>query len=455
MRTFRFLAPLMVLVLVLAACAEDGNGTGNGNGTDNGNGNGNGNGDVDVECPEAPSDAGEGIVVRSLWGGEEQRAFEAVLEAFTEETGIPATYEAQRTEYESELRTRIQGGNPPDVAIIPGIGFVRSLAREGSLVPLECYDLALDDIEGEFVPGILAPGNVDDVQYGIMAKVNSKATIWYDPQRFSDYGVEPTEDWDGLVALSEEIRSAGGTPWSLAAGDGWTLTDWFEATYLKLHGPEAYDTLFSPDGDWTDGTAQEAIEKMYGELLTAENVDGGIDGASATAFVDGIANVFAAQSSEMYCCGAFVGGIAASDDVNPDLEYPNDIDWFPFPTIEGGAGGIGDISYGGDVIAGLTNREEVGEFLRFMTTVEAGETWAAGGTIVSPLSGVDTSVYPESVQAEADQIANASSAHFDGSDLLPSGPDFGALLQSAFRGDDVAALLEQFQAEVDNAWAQE
>jgi alpha-glucoside transport system substrate-binding protein len=448
MRTFRLIAPFMALVLVLAAC-----GNGDDPGGSPGDGNGDGNGSAD--CPDAPSDAGDGIVVRSLWGGEEQRAFEAVLAAFTEATGIPATYEAQRTEYESELRTRIQGGNPPDVAIIPGIGFVRSLAREGSLVPLECYGIALEDIEGEFVPGILGPGNVDGTQYGIMAKVNSKATIWYDPQRFSDYGVEPVEDWDALVALSDEIRNGGGTPWSLAAADGWTLTDWFEATYLKLHGPEAYDTLFSPDGDWTDGSAQEAIEKMFGELLTAENVNGGIDGASATAFVDGIANVFAAQSAEMYCCGAFVGGIAASDDVNPDLEYPNDIDWFPFPTIEGGAGGIGDISYGGDVIAGLTNREEVAEFLEFMTTVEAGETWAAGGTIISPLSGVDTSVYPESVQAEADQIANASSAHFDGSDLLPQGPDLGALLQSAFQGGDVAALLEEFQAAVSTAWEQE
>ena len=443
MRTFRLLAPFMALVLVLAAC---------GNGDDGGDD----GGTAGVDCPDAPSDPGEGIVVRSLWGGAEEAAFQEVLAAFTEATGIPATYEAQRTEYESVLRTHIQGGNPPDVAIIPGIGFVRSLAREGSLVPLECYDLALDEIEGEFVPGILGPGNVDDVQYGITAKVNSKATIWYDPQRFADLGVEPTEDWDGLVALSEEIAGAGSTPWSLAGGDSWTLTDWFEATYLKLHGPEAYDTLFSAEGDFTDGTAQETIEKMYGELLTAENIDGGVNGALATLFVDGIAKVFSTgASAEMYCCGGFVGGIAASEDVNPDLEYGTDMDWFAFPTIEGGGGGIGDISYGGDVLAGLTNREEVGEFLRFMTTVEAGETWAAEGTIISPLVGVDSSVYPESVQKEAEQISSATSAHFDGSDLLPAGPDFGAMLQEALSDGDVTALLEQFQTEISSAWETE
>jgi alpha-glucoside transport system substrate-binding protein len=442
MRTFRLIAPFMALVLVLAAC---------GNGDDGG-------GSADVDCPEAPEDSGDGIIVTSLWGGAEEEAFQAVLDAFTAETGIEATYEPNRTDYATVLRTRIQGGNPPDVAIIPGIGFLRSFARDGSIVPLDCYDIAVEDVEGEYVPGILNAGNVDDVQYGLMAKVNSKATVWYDPARFADMGVEPTDTWDGLVALSDEIAAAGAAPWSLAAADGWTLTDWFEATYLKMHGPDAYDTLFSADGDWSDGTAQETIEKMFGELLTADNVDGGTDGALATAFVDGIAKVFSTSpSAEMYCCGGFVGGIAASGDVNPDLDgqFGTAIDWFPFPTVEDGAGEIGDISYGGDVIAGLTNREEVGEFLRFMTTVEAGTAWAEGGTIISPLVGVETSVYPESVQAEAEQIANATSAHFDGSDLLPAGPDLGALLQSAFQGDDPAGLLEEFGSQLTTAWENE
>jgi alpha-glucoside transport system substrate-binding protein len=286
--------------------------------------------------------------------------------------------------------------------------------------------------------------------------VNSKAALWSDPERFSDFGVEPADTWDGLVSVTDDIKSGGGVPWSLAGQDSWTLTDWFEAVYLKMAGPEAYDTLFSADGDWTDATVADAINKMYGELLTADNVDGGTDGALATLFVDGIAKVFGSgHTAEMYCCGGFVGGIAASADVNPDLTYGTDIDWFPFPTIEGGSGGIGDITYGGDIIAGLTNRDEVGQFMEFMASVEGGEAWAAGGTIVSPLTGVDNSVYPDSVQAEAQQIADATSAHFDGGDLLPAGTDLGALLQAAFRGEDVTGLLSDFQATVSAAWESE
>ena len=439
MTKFRMVAPFVALVLVLTACPA-----GDGGGATDGGGGG--------ELAE-----GDGtIVVTSLWGGAEEEAFQAVLDAFAETSGITATYEANRTDYATVLETRIQGDNPPDVAIIPGIGFLRRFARDGSIIPLTDLGIERDAIEANFAPGLLDVGVVDDEFYAVIVKLNSKATIWYDPSRFSELGVEPTETWDGLVTLSDDIAAGGATPWSVAGADGWTLTDWFEATYLKLNGVEAYDTLFSSEGSWTDESVTNTLDLMFGELLTEDNVDGGTDGALATAFVDGIAKVFSTgASAEMYCCGAFVGGIAASDDVNPDLTFGTDIDWFAFPTIEDGAGGIGDISYGGDVMAALVADTDVAEFMEYMTTPEAGQTWAEGGTIVSPLVGVETSVYPESVQPEAEQIQSATALRFDGSDLLPAGPDLGALLQSVFRGEDAGPLLEEFQGQVTTAWEEE
>jgi alpha-glucoside transport system substrate-binding protein len=430
----------MIAMLVLTACpAGDG-----GAGASPGDG-GDGGGEADGS-----------ITVTSLWGGAEQEAFEAVLAAFTEASGIEATYEANRTDYATVLRTRIQGGNPPDVAIIPGIGTLRSLAREGSLVSMS--DLGIDQasIEGNYAPGILDVGVVDDELYGIMVKLNSKATIWYSPERFEELGVEPAEDWEGLLQLTEDIKAGGATPWSLGASDGWTLTDWFEIVYLKMNGPEAYDTLFSPEGDWTDPTVQAAIDQML-TVLTEDNVDGGVDGASATAFVDAIAKVFSTSpSAELYYGGGFVGGIATGQDVNPDLagQEGTAIDWFPFPTIDGS--GANQVTYGGDVMAALVNDSDVTAFMEYLTTVEAGQVWAEGGTIISPIVDVDTSVYPTSlIQAEAEQVNSAEAVRFDGSDLLPAGPDLGALLQSAFRGEDTAGLLEEFQTAITTAWEQE
>lgn len=438
MRKFRLVAPLMSAVLVLAAC---------GNGDDGGGGGGGG------DVPEGD----RSIVVTSLWGGAEETAFQAVLDAFTEETGIEAEYEANRTDYATVLRTRISGGNPPDVAIIPNIGTLRSLARDGSLIPMSELGIAQSDIEGNYAPGILDVGVVDDELYGIMVKLNSKATIFYSPERFGEMSVEPAETWDDLLALTESIKDAGATPWALGAGaeSTWTLTDWFEVIYLKMHGAEAYDTLFSPDGDWTDPSVQESIDKML-EILTEENVDGGIDGALATEFVDAVGKVFGTSpSAELYYGGGFVGGIATGADVNPELagQEGEAIDWFAFPTIDGNGEGL--VTYGGDVMAALVADSDVAAFMEFLTTADAGQVWAEGGTIISPLVDVDTSVYPTSlIQAEADQVTSAEAVRFDGSDLLP-GTDLGALLQSALRGEDTAPLLEEFQTQTAAAWESE
>ena len=451
MRKFKFMAPALAAVLVLAACGngDEGDGGAGASGGASGAPAGSGGTGADVE-------EGDGsIVVTSLWGGTEQEAFEAVLAAFTDETGIEAEYEANRTDYGTVLRTRIQGGEPPDVAIIPGIGTLRSLAREGSLIPLSELGIAQADIEGNYAPGILDVGVVDDELYGIMVKLNSKATIWYSPERFEEMGVEPAEDWDGLLQLTEDIKAAGSTPWALGAGDSWTLTDWFEIMYLKMHGTEAYDTLFSPEGDWTDPTVQATIDKML-EILNEENVDGGVDGATATLFVDAVGKVFSTSpSAELYYGGGFVGGIATGDDVNPELQGQEGtaIDWFPFPTIDGNGEGL--VTYGGDVMAALVADSDVAAFMEYLTTAEAGQVWAEGGTIISPIVEVDTSVYPTSlIQAEAEQVTSAEAVRFDGSDLLP-GVDLGALLQAAFSGEDTAPLLEEFQTQVSTAWETE
>jgi alpha-glucoside transport system substrate-binding protein len=458
----RLFVPFAVLVLILAACQGGGSGS-SGAATDGGaapTGGASASAGASGDGGGAPTDLAEGdgsITVTSLWGGAEEAAFQAVLDAFTEKTGITAEYEANRTDYATVLRTRIQGGEPPDVAIIPGIGFLRSFARDGSLISMDELGIDRASIEGNYAPGILDVGVVDGELYGVMVKLNSKATIWYSPDRFSELGVEPAEDWDGLVQLTEDIKAAGGTPWSVGAADGWTLTDWFEITYLKMHGVEAYDTLFSPEGDWTDPTVQETIDRIFGELLTDENVAGGTDGASATAFVDAIGQVFSTSpSAELYYGGGFVGGIASGQDVNPELQGQEGsaIDWFPFPTIDGNGEGL--VTYGGDVMAALVADTDVKAFMEYLTTAEAGQVWAEGGTIISPIVEVDTSVYPTSlIQAEAEQVTSAEAVRFDGSDLLPGGPDLGALLQAAFRGEDTGPLLEEFQAAVTTAWEEE
>jgi alpha-glucoside transport system substrate-binding protein len=437
MRKFRFVAPIITGVLVLAACTPAGN-----EGSPGGSGGGG-------ELAQ-----GDGTIeVTSLWGGAEADAFQAMLDDFmASHEGIEVTYTSVRQDYASVLSNRIDQQDPPDIAIIPGIGFVRSFARDDLLIPLE--DLGIDraSIEDNYAPGILDVGTVNDQLVALMVKYNSKGTVWYKPPTFEDNGYDVPTSWDDLLALTDQMKSDGlGAPWAVGAADSWNLTDIFEMIYLTTAGEDAYDTLFGPDGNWTDQTVLDAAAAMT-DLYTDDNIVGGISGALATAFVDAIGQIYSANGdAQLFYEGGFVAGIATGD-VNPDLTAPDDIDFFDFPPG-------GKTTIGGDVIAAFVADTDVAAFMEYMTTPESGAAWAAGGTIISPIKSVDSSVYesvgPLAVK-EAEQVANADAVRFDGSDLLPAGTDLGAVLQAILQDPGSAqSQFETFQSQVDQAWADE
>jgi alpha-glucoside transport system substrate-binding protein len=433
----RFAVGLAAAALLVTACGGGGGGQATGGGGGGG----------------SPA-AGSTIRVTSLWGGAEQENFQKVLDAFKAKTGITAQFESIRTNYADVLRQRIAGGNPHDVAIMPGIGFLRSFARDGNITKLSDLGINKADIEGNYAPGILDISTVDNELYGVMVKFNSKSTVWYRPDKFKELGVQPAATWDDFKKLVSDIKAKGTTPLGLGAGTDseWTLTDWFESIYLRQAGTEKYDQLFSGQLAWTDPSVKAAIEEMKA-VITNDNVVGGINAALGTGFVDAIGQVYSANpKAAMYVLGGFVGGIATGQ-VNKNLKIGEEIDWFEFPTFGSGK----PVTIGGDIIAPLTKNPGVKEFIQYMTTPEAGEVWAKTGAIISPVKAVPAEAYPNDLaKKEAQQVANAEAVRFDGSDLLPAGsPNLGALMQSALRGENLDPLLQNFETQVKAKWQAE
>jgi alpha-glucoside transport system substrate-binding protein len=396
--------------------------------------------------------SGSTITVMSLWGASEQDNFQKVLDAFKTKTGVTAKYESVRADYSTTLQTRISGGNPPDVAIIPGIGFLRQFARQGSLKKVADLGVDVNALKSNYPPGILEIGQVDGTQYAIMVKFNSKSTVWYRPDKFKTLGVTaPPADFAAFIKLLGDIKGKGQVPLGLGAGDAWTLTDWFESVYIRQAGPDKYDQLFSGKLAWTDASVATAVDTMK-QALNDQYVAGGVTAALGRVFTDGIGQVFSANpQAVIYYEGGFVGSIATGQ-TNTALKVGESIDWFDFPSIGGNKG----VTIGGDVIAAFTTKPGVKEFLQYMTTSDAGSVWAGTGAVLSPIKSVPASVYPnELAKREAAQVANATAVRFDGSDLLPSGggDDMGAALQDALRGKTVD--WAKFETSIQAKWKAE
>src|SRR5215210_5431540 len=342
------------------------------------------------------------LTIFSLWGGSEQEAFQKVLNQFTKNTGIKTKYDSAR-DFLPVIRTRLAADNPPDVAVIPRPGVVAELARDESLIPLEDMDLDPEEINSNYSDTWTSLATVDDKVYGVVAKANSKSTIWYKPTSFEENGFQIPETWDDLLEITEQYDQKlppNKAPWAVGAqgrDNSWTLTDWFENIYARKAGRDNYTKLFNGDLPFNDQTVKDSLTEMT-KVVNDKYVAGGIDTALSIGFVDGIGRVFNKKPvAEMYMEGGFVGGIALGD-VNPDLKVGTDIDFFPWPTIDEANGN--PLVGGGDVAAAFVNNEDNKKLIEFLSTPEAGRVWVSTGAIASPNEGVTEDDYPNELVAK-------------------------------------------------------
>src|ERR687898_2715056 len=325
-------AVLAAMALALGACGGD-----DGGGTEEGDGE---------------------VTIFSLWTGSEEEAFKKVLTQCTEDTGIETKYEAAR-DFLPVIRTRLAADNPPEVAILPRPGFVDELARDDALISLEDLGLDPDTINENYSDTWIDLATFEDTTYGVVAKANSKSTVWYKPNSFQENGFEIPETWADLEEIVQQYKAKGKTPWAVGAqgrDNSWTLTDWFENIYARTAGSDNYTKLFNGDLPFNDQTVKDALREMV-KIVNDKYVAGGIDTALGISFVDGIGRVFSKNPvAEMYMEGGFVGGIALGD-VNPDLKIGEDIDFFEWPTIDEAQGN--PLVGGGDIASAFVNDEDV------------------------------------------------------------------------------------------------
>ena len=227
------------------------------------------------------------VTVMGVWGGEEFESFSASVQPFTEETGIGMSFETT-SDINTVLLSRLEAGNPPDIAILPQPGFLYDLARGGNLVELDFIDMG--QLQEDYSQSWIDLGSYDDTLYGVWFKAALKSLVWYSPDAFDAAGYAIPETWDEMIALSDQIVADGGTPWCLGiesgSGTGWVATDWIEDIMLRTAGPNVYDQWVNHEIPWTDGNVRNAFE-IFGDIaLNEDYVWGGTTGVLSTFFGD-------------------------------------------------------------------------------------------------------------------------------------------------------------------------
>ncbi|MGQ9625469.1 MAG: ABC transporter substrate-binding protein [Anaerolineae bacterium] len=360
--------------------------------------------------------SGQTVNVLGVWGGTELENFRAVYEVWEEETGAKVEGEFTRDQI-AVLRTRVDAGNPPDIAILPNPGLMVEYAKEGKLVDLGAF-LDMERMNEDYAQAWLDTGSYEGKLYGIIFKAANKGTIWYSPKAFKEKGYEIPKTWEELIALSEKIVEEGGVPWSIAteSGDasGWSLTDWIAQIVLTQSGPEIYDKWVNHEIPWTDPAIKKAFE-TFGQIATKEGyVLNGVDGILATNFVNGSYAIMEGEAY-MYYLGDFTQGFIASQ--YPDAVAGEDYAFFPWPVItEEYAGGI---TGGCDVVVMFNDTPAARSFIKYLSEARAQEIWAAIGGFTSPNKSVSLDVYPNDIaRTSAEMLTKASAFRVGAGDLM-------------------------------------
>ncbi|MDI6519937.1 ABC transporter substrate-binding protein [Streptomyces coelicoflavus] len=409
-RTTRAAATLAVaaLALSLTACGGDDD---NGGGDDGDKGGASKQPASSVTLPKLD---GESLEVAAVWTGTEQENFKKVLAEFEKRTGAKVTFVPAQDPIINFLGSKIAGGAPPDVAMLPQPGAIKQAVEKGWAKPLGAE--AAKELGENYSQGWQDIGKVDGKQYGVYYKAANKSLIWYNAQVFENAGAAEPKTWDELLNTAQMIYDSGVTPFSVGGADGWTLTDWFENVYLSQAGPEKYDQLAKHEIKWTDPSVKQALTTLAEIWGKKDFVAGGASGALQTEFPASVTQTFTGGDQPK------AGMVYEGDFVQVNIgetkaKVGTDAKVFPFPAV----GDTAPVVSGGDAAVVFKDSKASQALATWLASPDAAAIQAKLGGFLSPNKSVDASVYPNDVQKKIAEalVAAGDDFRFDMSDQAP------------------------------------
>ncbi|MEU0948689.1 ABC transporter substrate-binding protein [Streptomyces canus] len=379
--------------------------------------------------------SGQTVTVAGVWSGSEQKNFQKVLDAFTAKTGAKTQFVSTGDNVSTVVGSKIEGGNAPDVVMVPQVGVLKQFAQKGWLEPLSTT--TRKEVDADYANVWKRYGSVDGTLYGLYFKAAHKSTVWYSPEAFSQAGVKAPGTYADMLKVGHTISDSGLSAFAVAGQDGWTLTDWFENIYLSQAGPEKYDALAAHKLKWSDASVVKALTTLGKLFKDKQLIAGGQQGALNTDFPGSVEKVFGPKpEAAMVYEGDFVAGVA-KDQYGKAIG--TDADFFPFPAVDGGNA---PVVSGGDAAVVLKdgkNSKAGMALLEYLATPEAAAVWAGAGGFLSPNAKLDPAAYADDAsRAIAKSLISAGdTVRFDMSDQAPA--SFGGT-----KGTGEWALLQDF-----------
>ena len=354
------------------------------------------------------------------FGAPQEAMFQKDLNTFAQANGFTVKF-THAGSWDTEIRSRVAGGNAPDIGLFPQPGLMCDLAKQNKV--LAYSDADVTTLSADLVNGYVNAGTCADKKvYGLPASANVKSLIWYDQASFKATGDQLPTTLDDLLALDDKLKAQGKTPWCIAAesgnATGWPITDWIEDLVLRLAGPDNYDKWVTGQLKFNSPEIRPAFEYFQKIAFADGMVLGGTKAIVATNFQTGGNAMFKQPPGcYMFKQATFIAATGGfPDSVLASLDQTVGVTAFPPKTV-------GDLAVlgGGDLAGAFNNDANTLKLRNFIASKDHGINAASVGNL-SPHKSFDVSLYPnETIRKIArDVLYKATVLRFDGSDLMPA-----------------------------------
>ena len=285
--------------------------------------------------------------------------------------------------FKTKMTTVMQSGQPPDIFQSWGGGVMNEYAKASLLKDITPeLDANSAAWRNTFSPGALGVYGYEGKNYGVPWDMGMVG-FWYNKALFAKAGIQaPPKTWSELLEDVKKLQAAGITPIALGEGDKWPGAFWWEYLAVRLGGQAAFDAAQSRKGSFADPPFVDAGIKLQ-ELIALKPFQDGFLGATwgdeATAMGNGKA---AMDLMGQWAPGAFNDNSVDKKGIGDNLA------WFPFPAVEGGAGAATDALGGGNGFAlGKNAPPEAVDFVNYLTRAESQVQCAQAGFCVPVVKG--------------------------------------------------------------------
>jgi len=370
-------------------------------------------------------------------------------------TGITIQYTGSNS-FEQDLPVKVNGGNAPNLAIIPQPGLLQQMVATKTVKNPPAGTVAN---EANWNAAWKGYGSVNGTFYAAPMSANMKSLVWYSPTYFKDNGYTVPTTWADMMALSAKMASnMTGTakPWCGGIGSGtasgWPATDWLEEVVLGSFGGQVYDDWISHKVKFSDPQIQTAMKTVADWLQNPAWVNGGVGNVqtiATTTFQDAGLPILKNQCGMLQQASFYEAQWPKGTKVAAD----GDVFAFKLPAVDPSI--TNPVEGGGEFVTAFADDPATQAVQNYLSSPQ----WANSRIKVAPgwvsaNEKVDQSLYTDPIdQLSAKYLADSTATfRFDASDAMPAAVGAGAEWTAMVDWFGSGKSIKDVAAEIDAAW---